>query len=58
MQCTVLRIVTAAAQVAAVVQVHSLARELPHAVGMAKKKKKNTLAPIFLRHYVCDFSKG
>ena len=40
MQCTVLRIVTAAAQVAAVVQVHSLARELPHAVGMAKKKKK------------------
>ena len=32
-------IVTAAAQVAAVVWVQSLARELPHAAGAARKKK-------------------
>ena len=33
-------IFTAVAQVAAVAQVRSLARELLHAVGVAKKKKK------------------
>ena len=30
---------TAAAQITAVVQVQSLAQDLPHAEGMAKKKK-------------------
>ena len=33
-------IVTAAAWVTAVAQVQSLARELPHATGEAKKRKK------------------
>ena len=36
-------IVTAAAQVTAVAWVRSLARELPHAMGTAKKKKKEIL---------------
>ena len=33
-----LAVVTEVAQVAAVAQVQSLARELPHAVGVAKRK--------------------
>ena len=33
--------VTAVAQVTAMAWVRSLVRELPHAKGMAKKKKKN-----------------
>ena len=33
-------VVTAVAQVTAVVQVPSLAQELPHVLGVAKKKKK------------------
>ena len=36
--------VTAAAWVAAVVQVQSLARELPHATGKAKKEEKRNLS--------------
>ena len=42
LQCSRLRIgmVTAVAEVAAVLRVQSLARELPHAMGAVKKKKK------------------
>ena len=43
MWCSRLRIVTTAAQVTAVTQVQSLAQKLPHASGVAKKKKKKKI---------------
>lgn len=50
-------IVTAAAQVAAMVWVQSLARELPHSKGMAKRK--NFLLKVYnlagsYNHYFCN----
>ena len=39
--------VTAAVWVVAVVQVQSLAQELPQAVGVAKEKKKKKTLPAF-----------
>ena len=44
------RVVTAVAQVTAVVQVRSLAQELPHAVGEAKKKVECKRSPWSSRH--------
>ena len=48
-------IVTAAAQVAAMVWVQSLARELPHAAGAARKKKnpfRNYMEGIRFDYYI------
>ena len=52
LQQLVTSVVTAAAGVTAVVGVHSLAQELPHAVGAAKKKKKKLSSQQIMTKYL------